>query len=158
MYNIYRFANTKVCYRCTILYATWQEWVCEFCGSSTEADIVEEEKPCKADTTYLITPATVEGGGAMGKDSGVEDAMVIFCIDISGSMCVTTEVNTACLQASTFCISMHVHMYTVYRKLTAVFLPTKQAIYNVCTCTCICTCICTYMYMYMHVCVYSPLC
>lgn len=57
-------------------------------------DIVEEEKPSKADTTFLITPATMEGGGAVGGVSGVDDAMVIFCIDISGSMCVTTEVRT----------------------------------------------------------------
>ena len=71
-----------------------QEWLCEFCGSSTEVDIVEEEKPSKEDTTFLITPATVEGGGALGGISGVDDAMVIFCVDISGSMCVTTEVNT----------------------------------------------------------------
>ena len=66
--------------------------MCEFCGTSTEVDIAEEERPTKADTTYLITPATVEGGGAVGGGSGVDDAMVIFCIDISGSMCVTTEV------------------------------------------------------------------
>lgn len=67
--------------------------MCEFCGSSTEVDIVEEEKPSKSDTTFLITPAAVEGGGAVGGALGVDDAMVIFCIDISGSMCVTTEVN-----------------------------------------------------------------
>jgi hypothetical protein len=69
-----------------------QEWVCEFCGTSNEVDIVEEEKPTKGDTTFLITPAAVEGGGALGGASGVHDAMVIFCIDISSSMCVTTEV------------------------------------------------------------------
>ena len=68
--------------------------MCEFCGNSNEVDIVEEEKPSKEDTTFLITPATVEGGGALGGVSGVDDAMVIFCIDISGSMCVTTEVST----------------------------------------------------------------
>ena len=57
-------------------------------------DIVEEEKPSKGDTTFLITPATAEGGGAIGGGLGVDDAMIIFCVDISGSMCVTTEVIT----------------------------------------------------------------
>lgn len=70
-----------------------QEWMCEFCGTCTEVDIVEEEKPSKEDTTFLITPAAVEGGGVMGGVSGVDDAMVLFCVDISGSMCVTTEVS-----------------------------------------------------------------
>jgi hypothetical protein len=69
-----------------------RDWVCEFCGSSTEVDMMEEEKPSKSDTTFLITPAAVEGGGAVGGALGVDDAMVVFCIDISGSMCVTTEV------------------------------------------------------------------
>ena len=54
--------------------------------------MMEEEKPSKSDTTFLITPAAVEGGGAVGGALGVDDAMVVFCIDISGSMCVTTEV------------------------------------------------------------------
>lgn len=77
-----------------VVYTSLQEWICEFCGTCTEVDIVEEEKPSKEDTTFLITPAAVEGGGAMGGVSGVDDAMVIFCVDISGSMCVTTEVST----------------------------------------------------------------
>jgi hypothetical protein len=31
-------------------------------------------------------------GGATGGSMSVEDSLVVFCIDISGSMCVTTEV------------------------------------------------------------------
>ena len=58
----------------------------------TEVDLVEEEKTTKEDTTYLITPASVEGSGAARGVGGVDDAMVVFCIDISGSMCVSTEV------------------------------------------------------------------
>ena len=66
--------------------------MCEFCGTANEVDIMDEEKPSERDTTYLITPATVEGGGAEGEGVGVNDAMVVFCVDISGSMCVTVEV------------------------------------------------------------------
>ena len=55
-------------------------------------DVVREELPTKMDTTFLISPApTVEGGAGVG-GAGVEEALVVFCIDISGSMCVTTEV------------------------------------------------------------------
>ena len=70
---------------------TLQEWVCEFCGSKNEVDIVAEEIPTERDTTYMIAPAPVVGGGAEGGAS-MEESLVIFCIDISGSMCVTTEV------------------------------------------------------------------
>ena len=68
---------------------------------------MEEEKPSKADTTFLITPATVEGGGAVGGVLGADDAMVIFCIDVSGSMCVTTEVSTCELYMYMFNIQMY---------------------------------------------------
>ena len=67
--------------------------MCEFCGASSEVDLMDEEKPSEKDTTYLITPATVEGDVAESEGgSGVNDAMVVFCVDISGSMCVTEEV------------------------------------------------------------------
>lgn len=69
-----------------------QIWVCEFCGTENEVEIVPEEMPTKDDTTYMIAPAPVVGGGAVGGAS-VEDSLVIFCIDVSGSMCVTTEVS-----------------------------------------------------------------
>lgn len=55
--------------------------------------LVAEEVPTIVDTTYLLTPAAAmksdigEGVGPVGSDS-----LVIFCIDTSGSMCVTTEV------------------------------------------------------------------
>ena len=73
------------------MYFSPQEWVCEFCGSKNEVDVVPEELPTEADTTYMIAPAPLVGGGA-GGGVGMEDSLVIFCIDISGSMCVTTEV------------------------------------------------------------------
>ena len=70
-----------------------QVWVCEFCGTRSEVDIIPEEIPTKSDTTFIISPAPVSAiGGATGGSMCVEDALVVFCIDISGSMCVTTEV------------------------------------------------------------------
>ena len=75
-----------------ILPLTLQVWVCEFCGSKNQVDIVAEEIPTEQDTTYMIAPAPVVGGGA-GGGASMEESLVIFCIDISGSMCVTTEVS-----------------------------------------------------------------
>jgi hypothetical protein len=65
--------------------------MCEFCGTSNQLDIVAEEIPTKEDTTYLITPAAAlvtEGMGPVKMD----ESLVVFCIDTSGSMCVTTKV------------------------------------------------------------------
>ncbi|XP_003382887.1 PREDICTED: circularly permutated Ras protein 1-like [Amphimedon queenslandica] len=66
-------------------------WNCEYCGTATEVDIVNEEIPTEEDTTYLITPASImaaKGGAPIAMD----ESLVVFCIDTSGSMCVTTEV------------------------------------------------------------------
>ena len=64
-------------------------WQCEFCDEQIKVDIVEEEKPGKDDVTYMLEPAP--STQASGR-SGTDDSLVIFCVDTSGSMCVTTEV------------------------------------------------------------------
>lgn len=66
--------------------------MCEFCGEHNEVDVVQEELPAKLDTTFLISPAPAVEGRTGGGVSSMEEALVVFCIDISGSMCVTTEV------------------------------------------------------------------
>ena len=52
-------------------------------------DIEDEEIPTEEDVTFMLEPAlsTTASG-----PSGMDEALVIFCVDISGSMCVTTEV------------------------------------------------------------------
>ena len=73
-----------------------QIWTCEFCGTNKEVELVPEEIPTLNDTTYLLTGAAAVqsegGGGPLGDES-----LVVFCIDISGSMCVTTEVSLSVL-------------------------------------------------------------
>ena len=66
--------------------------MCEFCGEKNEVDIVSEEIPTQKDTTYMITPAlpTEDGPGVEGPN--MAGSLVVFCIDVSGSMCVTAEV------------------------------------------------------------------
>ncbi|XP_070190102.1 circularly permutated Ras protein 1-like isoform X2 [Littorina saxatilis] len=64
-------------------------WKCEFCGHRNLVEIEEEEKPTAPDVTYLMEPAlSTTASGTSGRD----ESMVIFCIDTSGSMTITTEV------------------------------------------------------------------
>ena len=47
-------------------------------------------------TTYLISPAPATVTQALeGSGHGVTDSIIVFCIDTSGSMGVTTEVHNA---------------------------------------------------------------
>ncbi len=52
---------------------------------------MDEEIPSKEDTTFMLSPAPCTT--ASGR-SGVDESLVIFCVDTSGSMCVTTEVSS----------------------------------------------------------------
>ncbi|VDI13939.1 Hypothetical predicted protein [Mytilus galloprovincialis] len=66
-----------------------QLWTCQFCGALNEINVMDEEIPKEEDVTFMLEPAlsTTSAG-----PSGTDESLVIFCIDISGSMCVTTEV------------------------------------------------------------------
>lgn len=64
-------------------------WKCEFCGATNPVDLDEEELPRDDDVTFMLQPAPCTA--ASGK-SGLDQSLVVFCVDTSGSMCVTTEV------------------------------------------------------------------
>lgn len=60
-------------------------WICEFCGASNEVQFEPEEIPKTESVDYVIgTPAELV--------STKDENMVIFCIDISGSMGVSYPV------------------------------------------------------------------
>lgn len=61
-------------------------WVCEFCGVTNECDLEAEEIPTNDTVDYLVRAAP-----ARIVEQGSE--LVIFCVDISGSMCVTSEID-----------------------------------------------------------------
>jgi hypothetical protein len=65
-----------------------QTWICEFCSTLNKVSIEEEEIPKTEELTYIIASAQQ----AMLKKGGGENITVIFCIDVSGSMCVTQPV------------------------------------------------------------------
>ena len=53
-------------------------------------ELLEEEIPSQEDVTYMLKPAL--STTASGK-SGTDESLVILCVDVSGSMVVTTEVD-----------------------------------------------------------------
>mmetsp|Transcript_25070 Transcript_25070/g.58183 ORF Transcript_25070/g.58183 Transcript_25070/m.58183 type:complete len:442 (-) Transcript_25070:939-2264(-) len=75
------------------------EWKCEFCGASQVLELDEAELPAAGvnSVDYIIEPAAaaeVGTGGAGGAVDAGADAggLVLFVVDTSGSMCVTSEV------------------------------------------------------------------
>eukprot|EP01102_Stenamoeba_stenopodia_P018668 TRINITY_DN6891_c0_g1_i2.p1 TRINITY_DN6891_c0_g1~~TRINITY_DN6891_c0_g1_i2.p1 ORF type:complete len:715 (+),score=225.83 TRINITY_DN6891_c0_g1_i2:79-2223(+) len=61
-------------------------WKCEFCDEiNKDINLAPEEMPSAESMDYLIEPAPETA-------NSVDESAVIFCLDISGSMCVTTEV------------------------------------------------------------------
>lgn len=59
-------------------------WKCEFCGNNNKVDIVDDEIPRKEAMDYLLEPAVVKNQD--------DDSTTVFVCDVSGSMCVTQEV------------------------------------------------------------------
>ncbi|CAF0741925.1 unnamed protein product [Adineta steineri] len=69
---------------------TESKWRCEFCPYNNIVDIEQADLPKQEDATYLLSPAPVVHGSDM---SGIDDSIVFFLIDISGSMASTTLVH-----------------------------------------------------------------
>eukprot|EP00296_Roombia_truncata_P000036 JP435694.1.p1 GENE.JP435694.1~~JP435694.1.p1 ORF type:complete len:634 (-),score=149.18 JP435694.1:71-1906(-) len=61
------------------------EWTCEFCSTANKVYIEPEEMPQSQTVDYILESAL---GAATENSTG----NVIFCLDTSGSMCVTSEV------------------------------------------------------------------
>jgi hypothetical protein len=62
-------------------------WVCEFCGTHNKVMIEEEEIPKLETVNYILEPAP-----RMEDSKGEDTTCLIFVIDVSGSMCVTQQV------------------------------------------------------------------
>ncbi|XP_065181174.1 circularly permutated Ras protein 1-like [Sycon ciliatum] len=63
-------------------------WTCEFCNVQNKVDVAPEEVPTTPSCDYMLhSPAAA----AATKPSN-RDGLVVYCMDVSGSMCVTTEV------------------------------------------------------------------
>jgi hypothetical protein len=62
-------------------------WLCEFCETNNGVNLEEPEIPRSDELTYIIENPQVE-------EIKEDESYVIFCIDISGSMCVTKPVSS----------------------------------------------------------------
>ncbi|KRX07681.1 hypothetical protein PPERSA_11230 [Pseudocohnilembus persalinus] len=62
-------------------------WICEFCGNENVIMIEEEEIPKQEDVIYLT-----QANQLKDQQNEEEDTSIIFCLDNSGSMSVTSEV------------------------------------------------------------------
>lgn len=62
-------------------------WECEFCFGINIVDLEDEEIPNTPCMDYITSPAPVV-------ESSENYSNVVFCIDVSGSMCVTSELNS----------------------------------------------------------------
>jgi hypothetical protein len=64
-----------------------QLWVCDFCGTQNHVRVEPEELPQKGEeiVDYMLSPP-------MDRSVSLDNKTIIFCIDISGSMCITSEI------------------------------------------------------------------
>eukprot|EP01129_Flabellula_baltica_P011097 TRINITY_DN4786_c0_g1_i2.p1 TRINITY_DN4786_c0_g1~~TRINITY_DN4786_c0_g1_i2.p1 ORF type:complete len:618 (+),score=146.75 TRINITY_DN4786_c0_g1_i2:353-2206(+) len=66
-----------------------QLWVCEFCGRENDLFLEEEEIPTEDTIDFMLEPPTVVSQEVQ------DESIVVFCIDTSGSMCCTSEVESS---------------------------------------------------------------
>ena len=59
-------------------------WECEFCSTQNEVYLAKEEVPSSASLDYIVSGPVTAGTA--------RESNVVFCVDTSGSMCVTSEV------------------------------------------------------------------
>lgn len=79
---------------------TRKVWKCEFCGTTQEVFLEDEEMPKEESVDYLLNEeSSSSSSSAVASEDGKEapqlqnDSMIVFCVDTSGSMCVTTEID-----------------------------------------------------------------
>eukprot|EP01105_Mastigella_eilhardi_P008060 TRINITY_DN1989_c0_g1_i1.p1 TRINITY_DN1989_c0_g1~~TRINITY_DN1989_c0_g1_i1.p1 ORF type:complete len:384 (-),score=108.48 TRINITY_DN1989_c0_g1_i1:1159-2247(-) len=70
-------------------------WVCDFCGHPNEGVVLDEEEVPRAETVQYIDRAAASKAAATATSlpRAGGSKTVVFCVDTSGSMCVTTEVS-----------------------------------------------------------------
>jgi len=77
----------------------YQYWVCEFCGFANRVSLDEGEIPHEQTVDYVVKPPTTAldptaaAAAAAASTSAPSPPNIVFAIDVSGSMCVTLEVD-----------------------------------------------------------------
>lgn len=70
-------------------------WICEFCDAENAVNLEEEEIPTGDTMDYLLMSASQKAEEEQGFTEENKDISIVFCIDISGSMCVSKPVEGA---------------------------------------------------------------
>mmetsp|Transcript_35531 Transcript_35531/g.69696 ORF Transcript_35531/g.69696 Transcript_35531/m.69696 type:complete len:750 (+) Transcript_35531:32-2281(+) len=68
-----------------------RNWVCEFCSFTNCVELEEEEVPVQPSVNYILEPAEE-------KEISNEDGLLLFVVDVSGSMCVSQQVSNCDFQ------------------------------------------------------------
>uniref|UniRef100_UPI0037E71EC9 circularly permutated Ras protein 1 n=1 Tax=Semicossyphus pulcher TaxID=241346 RepID=UPI0037E71EC9 len=69
-------------------------WVCEFCGRENSVNH-STDRVCVGQRTGVLSDDIHLSNQSDDDYQNLEDTLVVFCVDISGSMSVTTEVTTS---------------------------------------------------------------
>ena len=101
-------------------------WRCEFCCSEKEINLVPEEIPSKETATYLITPAPPVTGASANEAA---DSMIVFCVDVSGSMCVSTEASITNMYLRMYILCVCVHCVCTYVYVHYLYVYTQYCTY-----------------------------
>ena len=66
-------------------------WICKFCNHINIISIDEEEFPKKETVDYILAPPASTDDA---KETDQSESQIIFCVDVSGSMCVTQAIDS----------------------------------------------------------------
>lgn len=80
--EIFMLLSANSCFYIKFFSVFTQFWRCEYCDLGNILSQTDTDLPRHEDMTYVLSP---------GSESG-DDTVIIFCVDISGSMAVTSEV------------------------------------------------------------------
>lgn len=97
--NVLATGDPVLCLECNAVFNSYskveetengQIWVCEFCESVNQVNLEPEEIPTESKLVYVLETSEQVAIERQGKN---DSQAIIFCIDISGSMCVTQPVS-----------------------------------------------------------------
>lgn len=97
--NVLATGDPVLCLECNAIFNSYskvqetengQIWVCEFCESANQVHLEPEEIPTESKLVYVLETSEQVAMERQGKN---DSQAIIFCIDISGSMCVTQPVS-----------------------------------------------------------------
>merc|ERR1719361_1464626 len=69
-------------------------WKCTFCNHINVIEIDDEERPTSETVDYILAPPPTLDEEAKTQSTETQESQILFCIDISGSMCVSQQIDS----------------------------------------------------------------